>query len=313
MRKKDGNSTPIYILEDMNASAVVPPREYEAPSWTPLMRAAFTGDIETAKQHLDEKNKMNSNGDTALMIAARMKHEDIVELLDPTDEDGVTALMRAAARRNTEMVELLVPLQKGKQTLGGTMLNDLWIRKGGTALIVGAAHGHAEVVRVLAEHEGGMKDDFSRTALIHAAEKGHAHCVELLAEKEGGMQDKYGYTALMHTVRDNRMECVKLLLEKEGNIQDKDGVTALMLAACNRDPDYVKLLLEKEGGMQDNDGWTALMRAVFVGHTESVRLLAEREKDMKTIREWFGYPPGTTALDIAKERGHTEIASILSG
>ncbi|ESU40879.1 Hypothetical protein GSB_154471 [Giardia duodenalis] len=72
-------------------------------------------------------------------------------------------------------------------------------------------------------------------------------------------------------------------------------------------------MLEKEAGMRDKNGWTALMRAVLVGHTECVRLLAEEEKDMKTIRERFGYSPGTTALDIAKREGRTEIVSILSG
>ena len=54
------------------------------------------------------------------------------------------------------------------------------------------------------------------------------------------------------------------------------------------------------------------MRAVLVGHTECVRLLAEREKDMKTTSWWNGFLSGTTALDIAKERGHTEIVSLLS-
>ena len=34
---------------------------------------------------------------------------------------------------------------------------------------------------------------------------------------------------------------------------------------------------------------------------------------MKTTREWWGFPPGTTALDVAKKMGYKEIASILSG
>ena len=45
---------------------------------------------------------------------------------------------------------------------------------------------------------------------------------------------------------------------------------------------------------------------------ECVRLLARKEKSIKTTHEWSRYPPGSTALDIAKERGHTEIVSILS-
>ena len=55
------------------------------------------------------------------------------------------------------------------------------------------------------------------------------------------------------------------------------------------------------------------MHAAEKGHATCVELLAEREKDMKTAREWFGYLPGTTALDIARWKGRTAIASILSG
>ena len=34
------------------------------------------------------------------MLAANVGHRDVVELLDPADENGVTALMRAAERGN---------------------------------------------------------------------------------------------------------------------------------------------------------------------------------------------------------------------
>ena len=65
--------------------------------------------------------------------------------------------------------------------------------------------------------------------------------------------------------------------------------------------------------MQDSWDWTAPMHAAEKGHAACVELLAEREGGMKTTRRWCGYLPGTTALDIAKERSHTGIASILSG
>ena len=95
--------------------------------------------------------------------------------------------------------------------------------------------------------------------------------------------------------------------------RDVGGWTALVRAARNGRPGCVKLLLEKESGMQDKDGWTALMLAVYDNRLECARLLAEREKDMKTTCEYWGFPPGSTALDIAEDWGHTEIVSILSG
>ena len=75
----------------------------------------------------------------------------------------------------------------------------------------------------------------------------------------------------------------------------------------------VELLAEREAGMQESDGRTAFMNAARNGHAEAVDLLAERERGMKTARRWFGYSPGTTALDFAKKKGHTAIVSILSG
>ena len=75
----------------------------------------------------------------------------------------------------------------------------------------------------------------------------------------------------------------------------------------------VELLAEKEGGMQESDGKTALMSAARNGHAEAVSLPAEKEEGMKTTRRWCGLPPGTTALDIARWKGRTGIASILSG
>ncbi|ESU42036.1 Ankyrin repeat protein [Giardia duodenalis] len=311
-------------------------------SWTPLMCAAVAGDIETAKRHLNEVDERNNDGDTAYTLAAKAGQGAILELLDPTDRNGVTALMRAAERGDVRTVRALMPLQKGKAT-GYVMING-WPISHGTALMRAAAHGYAEVVRLLVEHEEGMHDDAGWTALMFAVIHDHTECVKLLIEKEAGMQDKDGWTALMRAAINGHIECVKLLLEKEGGMKDKNGRTALMGAAWGGHLECVRLLLEHEGGMRDNCSYTALMSAAQSGHTECVklfvekeagmqdedgqtalmyatynnrlecaRLLAEREKDMKTTCECWGFPSGTTALDIAKKRGRTEIISILSG
>ena len=308
----EGSTAFTYALTNKFTGIALLLRECEAPSWTPLMCAALTGDIELAKSHLSDKDKKNSDGDTALMIAARVGHKDIVKLLDPTDKAGVTALMRAAERGDLEAVRALMPLQKGRKTTGFAHINRLWTPKGGTALMMAAACGHAEVVRLLVEDEGGMVDKKGVTALMHAAENGHTDCVKLLLEKEANMQRNDGWTALMFATARGHVECVKLLLKKEAGLKGENGLTALMKAAENGYVECVNLIIEKEASMQDNDGRTALMKAVYWNRIECARLLAEREKDMKTTYKWFGYLPGTTALDIAKERGHTEIVSILS-
>ena len=90
-------------------------------------------------------------------------------------------------------------------------------------------------------------------------------------------------------------------------------MTALMVAADKGHTECVELLLVKEAGMQDRKGWTALMYATYNNRLECARLLAKKETDMKTTHKWNWFPPGSTALDIAKKRGHAEIVSILSG
>ncbi|EET00689.1 Kinase, NEK [Giardia duodenalis ATCC 50581] len=254
-------------------------------SWTPLMRAAATGDIKTARNHLPKNGRKSASGDAALILAARAGHEDVVELLDPTDKNGVTALMRAAERDDIEAARALMHLQK-RRAAKCVMINGR-----------SASHG---------------------TALMMAAACGHADVVELLVEYEGGMKDTTGQTALMYAVLNNKLGCAKLLLKRESGMQNHTGRSALMLATWYGNAKYVPLLLKKEGGMQSNNGWTALMNSAYKNKLDCVKLLKEKEKDMKTTREAQVkddtqiYPSGLTALDIARLKGHYEIIEFLS-
>ncbi|ESU40003.1 Ankyrin repeat protein, partial [Giardia duodenalis] len=230
-------------------------------SWTDLMRAAANGNIEAVKRHLADKDKKNSDGGTALMVAARAGRVEVVELLDPTNKDRVTALMRAADRNDMKAAKLLVPLQKGKKMMGDAHISGLRISSG-TALMMAAAHGHAECIKLLLNREAGMQDEYGNTTLMWAARLGHINCIRLLLRKEAGMQDRYGRTALLLTAYNGYLECAELLLEAEGSTGDSSGWTALMAASSTNHPECVKLLLEKEAGMQDKSGWTALIYAV---------------------------------------------------
>lgn len=217
-------------------------------SWTQLMRAAVSGDIEAAKRHLDERDERNSDGDTALVLAARAGQAGIVELLDPTDENGVTALMRAADRGDMEAVQLLLPLQKRRQAAGYVAV-DGWGVRGRTALIGAALYGHSAVAQLLAEYEGRMTDRWGWTALMMAACRGHHSVAQLLAGVEAGMQNADGCTALMYAAANNHLKCIVPLLRKEACKQDANGATALMRAAYRENPDCVKMLAKREKGM----------------------------------------------------------------
>ncbi|ESU45136.1 Ankyrin repeat protein [Giardia duodenalis] len=275
-KDKDGTTAFAHALKNRHTDIAMVLREHEVLSWTPLMSAAVTGDIETAKQHLSDKDKKNSDGDTAYALAAKAGQGAILELLDPTDEKGVTALMRAAERGDVEVVKLLIPLQKGKKA-DCFEIGDWFILHGGTALMMAAACGHAEVVELLVEHEAGVKDEARWTALMCAVRGNYPECVKLLLKEETGMQDNDDWTALMYAAFFRHGDCVKLLVDKEGGMQRSDGKTALMNAACNGHAEVVNLLVEKEGGMQDKNGWTALMLTALTNSIECISLLLEKE------------------------------------
>ena len=134
-------------------------------SWTPLMCAAFFGDVEAAKRHLNEMDERNSDGDTAYTLAARAGQGTILELLDPTDEDGVTALIRAAEKNDVEAVRALITKQRKLRDSDGK-----------TALIHAAQRGCKEAVKVLLEHEKKMSDSQNHNALLGSQQWTYKAC-----------------------------------------------------------------------------------------------------------------------------------------
>ena len=85
-----------------------------------------------------EKDRIGSEGKTALVIAAEAGHEAVVEAIDPTDENGITALMRAVNRNDVGAVKALLPIQRGRKTYKEVTISGWYMRKG-TALMMAAA------------------------------------------------------------------------------------------------------------------------------------------------------------------------------
>ena len=219
------------------------------------------------------------------------------------EEDDSTELMRAADRNDVAEARSLVPLQGSVQMTGRAFVGEFEMRKG-TALMRAAARGHAEIVRLLVEKEGGMKDRGGWTALMWAARTGRADCVRLLLGKEAGMQDKNGWTALMRAAARGHTDCLKLLLERETNMKDSEGWTALIWAAHYGQTDCVRLLVGNEAGMQDNEGWTALMSAAKNGRIDCLKLLLDEEGGRNN-------DDGETALMLAARNGYPECVKLL--
>ncbi len=129
----------VLLLECMHVQGPANPADQE------LINAA-----EAALNAGANINYADSNGWTALMMAAVYGHIDIVRLfleqgadVNHADTLGYTALMWAAVYEHTEMVRLLI--ERGGDVNGAN-------NAGNTALMLAANAGHEDIARLLIEH-----------------------------------------------------------------------------------------------------------------------------------------------------------------
>jgi hypothetical protein len=123
------------------------------------------------------------------------------------------------------------------------------------------------------------------------------------------IRDGDGNTPLHFAASRGCAEVARLLLKHgaDPNAQDKSGETPLHVAAYEGCVDVVRLLLEHgaDPNIQNENGWTPLHWAASEGCVDVVRHLLEHGADPSIRRD------GKTPLDLAKERGHREVASLI--
>ena len=292
-----------------------------------LLRAAGNG-MNKAVHFLVEMgvntDNVDSNGMTALMLASKAGHEEIVETLlsmwtrGSCQDHGQTAVrtdtvslphtdieQESMAGKNDETaaVETLVTHYNGDP--------DKQDNNGLTALHHASQGGHSNVVQILLK--GGANPNIQEkdgwTALMIAS---HSEVVQILLK--GGanpnIQEKDGWTALMTASQNGHSEVVQILLKggADPNIQRVEGKAALMLASVNGHLYVVKILLKSSAdpNIQEKDGWTSLMSACTKGHSEVVKILLSGGAD-PNIQEKDGW----TALMSACTSGHFEVVQIL--
>jgi uncharacterized protein len=205
---------------------------------TPLMQAAFAGDVAEAARLLKEGADVkatNSYGVNAMQLAADTANTELIRLLlkagaDPEspNADGETALHLIARSGNVEAAKLLLK--------AGAAVNAREQFGAQTPLMWAAARRHPEMVELLLSkgadvNARGAVRDYKRVAT---------------AESRAAPRDRGGFTPLMYAARGNCGECVEVLLKHKAdvNLADPSFVVPLSIAMMNSNWDIAKRLIE---------------------------------------------------------------------
>ncbi|MEJ1963642.1 MAG: ankyrin repeat domain-containing protein [Gammaproteobacteria bacterium] len=205
---------------------------------TPLMSAAFEGDVADVQRLLKEGadvKAINSYGVNAMQLAADTANTELIGLLlkagaDPEspNADGETALHLVARSGNVDAAKLL--LKAGAKVEARERFGEQ------TPLMWAAARRHPEMVELLLSKRAdvnarGAVRDYKRVAT---------------AESRAAPRDRGGFTPLMYAARDNCGECVEVLLKHKAdvNLADPSFVVPLSIAMMNNNWDIAKRLVE---------------------------------------------------------------------
>ncbi len=249
------------------------------------------------------------------------------QILSYSNIHGRTLLMSAAQfDRNGEVTQLI--LDAGATAEYVNAKTEL----GTTALHFACREGNFDAVKLLAPHisagEIVAKDKTAFSPLMIAAAQGYEHIVQFLVQ--AGISGKIASdfdddlaieSALGMAAVHGNFECTRVLLQDGINgitpelICKKDslGRTIFSETALYGHVDVVSLLIDRgltgdQINIQNNEGFTPLMSAAYDGNLDMVeRLLPHLHATHLQAKN----DDDKTALDLAVDQGHADVASML--
>lgn len=151
--------------------------------------------------------------------------------------------------------------------------------------------------------------------LMRASLNGQTDVVRRAADEGVNVDqsDEMGRTPLMLAAFNGHTDVARFLLDEGADVENKnsEGRSPLIFAASGSNPETVDLLLKRGANPDVKDDvqeWTALMFAAAEGQVDVVRTLLEHGADPSLEDE-----DGETALDFARDNGHTEVVQLLEG
>lgn len=251
-----------------------------------MISAALNGNVEAVQSAIVAGASLeasDSRGATALVIAAKRKHDDMLTTLlemgfdvHRGDDIGKTALMWAAHMKNVPMINAL--MEAGADVQQRDVI-------GMTALCYAAAFGDEHTIGRLIELGANVNsvNNVGQTPLHWAAGIGTPERVAALleADPELEIQDMLdqGARPLTLAIRRGQLRSAELLVEAGADVDGADdrGITPLMWAAQGGNLDKIGLLLDHgaSNDLTDNSGKTAADHAAMAPNsTEVLELLA---------------------------------------
>ena len=294
-----------------------------------LLRAAGNG-INKAVQFLLEMgvniDDVDSNGRTALMLASKAGHKEIVEILlsaganGSHQDQGQTAVRTdtvSLPHTDIDQESTILMAAKKDQTAVVNHYNcnpNKQDNNGLTALCFASQGCHSEVVQILLSEgaDPNIQEEDGWTALMIADQNGHSEVVQILLNggADPNFQKEDGTTALIYASQNGHSEVVLILLKggADPNIQMEDGWTALFSASQSGHSEVVQILLKggADPNIQMEEGWIALMPASQNGHSKVVQILLKEGADPNIQLE-----DGWAALFSASQNGHSKVVEIL--
>ncbi|MCY2986094.1 MAG: ankyrin repeat domain-containing protein [Planctomycetota bacterium] len=191
---------------------------------------------------------------------------------------------------------------------------------GMTALHWAVFHQRSEIVTQLLA-SGASVDALTHyevTPLGIACLQADVECVRLLVEAGADVNRAQpgGETPLITAARNGSAKVLKTLIENGANTDatERKGQTALMWAAAQGNGEAVQVLIDSGADlrMELKSGFNAMMFAAREGRIDVVRRLLDAGVDVNAImgkdKNGRGPRPGTSALMLAVESGHFELA-----
>lgn len=273
VRSKTGNTPQDAAINHKEVAALLRKHGGELGS---IHTAARAGDTQAIKDFLAagaDVNAKNGNGFTPLDLATRGKSTKAVTLLRKYggNSGAEDSILVAAILENIEAVK--------RHLAAGADVELRCKGCGGTALSHVASKQVLELL-IANGADANAKNNNGESPLHHAATK---EVAELLIANSADLsaKDDSGETHLHHAAKNGRKEVVELLIAKGADVNAKR-----------------------------NNGQTALHRASRGGHKEVVELLIAKGADVNA-KIASGGQMGSTPMDFALSRSHTDIADLL--